>query len=583
MKKHDFKIESEFTIDDKPFKIISGSIHYFRSLPETWEDKILKLKALGANTVETYIPWNLHQPYENKWSFENNLDIERFLQTAQKHDMFIIIRFGPYICAEHDFGGFPWWLIEKDGIQFRCDNDIYLQEVDKYLEKMCNVLKPFLNDNGGNIIVGQLENEYGSYGNDKTYLKKLLKLIRKHDFNEPLITSDGSWDSMLECGTLIEEGVCPTVNFGSSANEHFDKLEEFTNKKTPLMCAEFWCGWFSSWNDKEVIKTDPKQTAIELEEILKRGSVNFYMFHGGTNFGANAGANQDKENGYTPDITSYDYDALLDERGNITAKYTECKKVIEQYVDIKPIATAHIPSKGYSDVTYIGSEPILDNDIFKETRNTTPLSMEQLGFGFGYVLYTTELVDIASIKSIDLMGMADRAQVFIDGKLVVALNKQEYHKFEQVIDIRKHTKLQILVENTGRVNYGRNMLNQRKGITEGVFLNDHFFVFDWKMTAVELEYDLYANLEYKHHQQPIPQTHKYNLYIADTEQIEDTYIDTSKCGKGYIFINGFNIGRFWNVGPQYKLFVPASLLKHGANEVIVIETEGIIKDLKFIA
>lgn len=583
MGKYDFKIDSEFLLEGRPLKIISGSIHYFRSLPTTWEDKILKLKALGANTVETYVPWNLHEPRENQWNFEHNLDLEKFLTIAQEHNMFVIIRFGPYICAEHDFGGFPWWLIDKEGIQFRCDNEMYLTQVDKYLEKICGVIAPYLNHNGGNIILGQLENEYGSYGNDKVYLSKLLKLIRKHDFDEPLITSDGSWDSMLECGTLFEEGVYPTVNFGSSADEHFDKLAEFTNNQSPLMCTEFWCGWFSSWNDKKVIKTDPKQTAQELDAILKRGSVNFYMFHGGTNFGANAGANQDKTDGYTPDITSYDYDALLDERGNITPKYTECKQIIEKYVDIEPIEIQYIPSKGYTDIKYEGSHSILNSDIFKTTKNATPLSMEKLGFGFGYVLYTAELKDITEIKAIDLMGMADRAQVYIDGNLIVTLNKKEYHKFERVIKIGTSAKLQILVENTGRVNYGRNMLNQRKGITEGVFLNDHFFVFDWEMAAVELEYELYASLNYNQNQQPIPQVHKFSLEIEETEQIEDTYVDTTNCGKGYIFINGFNIGRFWNVGPQYKLFVPAELLNYGKNEIIVIETEGCVNKLRFIA
>lgn len=578
--KYKFEIKEEFELNGEELKIISGSIHYFRSMPSTWEDKLIKLKALGANTVETYVPWNLHEEQEGEWNLSRNLDLPYFLELATKHDFLIILRFGPYICAEHDYGGFPWWLNNKEGIKLRCDNEQYLVEVDKYVQKIVETIRPYLNSNGGNIILGQLENEYGSYGNDKIYLKKLLRMIKNAGFIEPLVTSDGTWKSMLECGTLLDEGVIPTVNFGSNAKEHFDKLSSFS-KNTPLMCMEFWCGWFSAWNQDEIIKTDPLQVAKELDEILKRGSVNFYMFHGGTNFGFNGGANQSEENGYTPDTTSYDYDALLDERGNITEKYKECKKIIEKYTSTPELELTTIPSREYNNAEYHGSANLIGNNGLETIFNSAPLSMEQLGYGYGYVSYETTMEFDFELSTMELQGMADRAIIFINDDKISNLFKTEKCSLEQPYIVNKGDKLSIIVENTGRVNYGQHMDLQKKGITEGVFINGHFYQFGWTMRKVSLDYKLLSNLEFNSKKTNMPQAHKYTLKIEDN-QILDTYIDTKNMGKGYIFINGFNVGRFWEVGPQYKLFVPAELLKKGINDILIIETEGKMSEVSFV-
>lgn len=580
MKKFDFKINKEFEVNKQEIKIISGSIHYFRSMPSTWEDKLIKLKALGANTVETYVPWNLHEPNEGEWNLELNLNLPFFLELASKHELMVIVRFGPYICAEHDYGGFPWWLNTKPGIVLRCDNKVYLDEVEKYIKKITETISPYTNTNGGNIILGQLENEYGSYGDDKVYLKKLLNMIRDNGFVEPLVTSDGTWKSMLECGNLAVEGVLPTVNFGSKANEHFDYLENFNQVKRPLMCMEYWCGWFSAWHNKEIITTDSIQVASELEQILNRGSVNFYMFHGGTNFGPFGGANQDDQNGYTPDTTSYDYDALLDERGNITQKYLECQKVISKYVNLPEIEVENIPSKTYKNVKYQGSANIFGNNQLESVFNSSPLSMEQLGYGFGYVLYETTIDNDIDLQSLELQGMADRALIFIDEEKIGELFKQDLINFEQTIKFKQGSKLSILVENTGRVNYGKYLDKQEKGITKGIFINNHFYHYGWTMTKIHLDYSQYETLSYNQMKNGKPQVHKYELKIED-EKIYDTYIEATNFGKGYIYINGFNIGRFWNVGPQYKIYVPAELLKLGKNEILIIETEGITDELIF--
>lgn len=575
-----FEIKEEFYLNDMKLKIISGSIHYFRSMPDSWEDKIIKLKALGANTIETYVPWNMHEYNEGDWNLENNLNLPYFLELATKHDMLIIVRFGPYICAEHDYGGFPWWLNNKEGIKFRCDNQIYLDEVEKYINKIVKVILPYCSKNGGNVILGQLENEYGSYANDKVYLKKLLTMIRGAGFEEKIATSDGTWGSMLENGNLFEEGILPTVNFGSKADFHFDYLSKYVNKPIPLMCMEYWCGWFSSWKSEKLITSDTNEVAKELDEILNRGSVNFYMFHGGTNFGVWAGANQDDEKGYTPDTTSYDYDALLDERGNITEKYKACKEVISKYVDIPTIDTDYIPSKSYSEINYVGSSDIFENNNFEFEYCAHPKSMEELGYGHGYVLYESKLTNINKIETIDLQGMADRALIFIDEKLVYENYRNENKTIELNSEVQEGSKLSILVESTGRVNYGKYFDKQQKGLWGGVFINNHYYQFGWKITKLPMTYNLFGNLDYN---QPIsnkPQCHKYQLFINNSEDIFDTYIDTTGYGKGYIFVNRFNIGRFWGVGPQYKIFVPSQLLNRGNNEIIIIESDGNTKDLK---
>ncbi len=573
-----FEIKEEFYVDGEKTKIISGAIHYFRSMPQTWEDKILKLKALGANTVETYVPWNLHEPNEGDWTLEGHLNLPMFLEIATKHDMLIIVRFGPYICAEHDNGGLPWWLLTKD-MRIRCNDPRFTSEVRKYINKIVEVVKPYCLENGGNIILGQVENEYGSFGNDKDYLKENLQMIREAGFNEQLVTSDGTWGTMLENGNMDVEGVLPTVNFGSKANEHFDYLENYVKRPIPLMCMEFWCGWFSSWRSEEIITNDPKQVALELDEILNRGSVNFYMFHGGTNFGAQAGANQADDRGYTPDTTSYDYDALLDERGNITEKYLECKKVISKYTHVDDAQFEHKPTKEYTSVEYIGSENILDCKLEEEIC-AYPKTMEELGYGFGYVIYETMLTNIKHLKTIELQEVNDRALIYVNNELVATSFKEANDIIDIDIELRPNSKLTLIVENTGRVNYGKYMEDQRKGIKGGIHVNGHAYLFGYKMKKLPLNIDLLKSFDYNENINSNPQIHKLNLVIKDNE-ICDTYIDSTSMGKGYIYVNGFNIGRFWEVGPQYKIYVPGELLKTGDNEIFVIETDGKFRQLKF--
>ena len=326
-----FKIEDDFYLDGKPFKILSGAIHYFRIPEEDWYHSLYNLKALGFNTVETYVAWNLHEPTEGNFNFEGNLDIEKFLQTAQDLGLYAIVRPSPFICAEWEFGGLPAWLLNKD-MRIRSSDPAFIEMVGRYYDHLLPRLVSRLLDNGGNILMMQVENEYGSYGEDKTYLREIRRLMEERSVTCPLFTSDGPWRATLKAGTLIEDDLFVTGNFGSKANFNFSQMQEFFDeygKKWPLMCMEFWDGWFNRWKEP-VITREPEELAEAVHEVLEQGSINLYMFHGGTNFGFMNGCSA-RGTIDLPQVTSYDYDALLDEAGNPTAKYFAVKEMMATY------------------------------------------------------------------------------------------------------------------------------------------------------------------------------------------------------------------------------------------------------------
>lgn len=568
--KMDFKISDDFYLDDQHTKLISGSIHYFRSTPDMWDDILDKLKQLGCNTVETYVPWNLHQPIEEEFAFQNSLDIVDFLKRAQNHGLLAIVRIGPYMCAEADYGGLPWWLQTKD-LRIRSDDDLYLNYVEKYFIRLIEELRPMFLENGGNIIMGQLENEFGSYSNNKNYLYKLHQILVNCNFSPALVTSDGTWGNMLDNGSMHHQlGILPTVNFGSEADIHFKKLQEYVglNEKVPYMCMEFWCGWFTSWGDKQINKNDYTQVAKELDNILKLGSVNFYMFHGGTNFANISGANKTKDDGYMPHITSYDYDALLDERGNITGKYLACREVISKYVHLEKLNVVENKSMNYGKVKYEGSNSLLnENDIIT---NSTPLSIEELGYGYGYVNYRLKLKNIRMLRSLDILKLTDRAYLKVNNELVQILEGDESYHLDLDYNFDSDPVIDILFECNPRINYGMHLEQTQKGLLHGVFVNNHFFATGYEHFKIDinkkhiLDNEYLSNYELKEH------ISKFTINIVECS---DTYLNTTNLGKGYAFINGRNLGRFWDRGPQYKLFIPRSFLHEGVNTIHIIDIE----------
>lgn len=563
-----FEIKNGFFLNNEEIKIISGGMHYFRTVPEYWRDRLVKLKNMGCNTVETYVAWNMHEPKKGEFCFDGMMDIKAFIELAGELGLLVIVRPSPYICAEWEFGGLPAWLLADDGMRLRGYYEPFLNHVRDYYKELFKLLTPLQINYGGPIIMMQIENEYGYYGNDTRYLETMRDIMIENGVVVPFVTSDGPWGDALTCGSV--EGVLPTGNFGSKAEEQFNVLAKHT-KGGPLMCMEFWVGWFDHWGAPKHQTSDLNDNIINLEEILKRGNVNIYMFHGGTNFGFMNGSNY--YDNLTPDVTSYDYDAVLTESGGITPKYKGFKEVISKFVTLpNNIEIATTPSYEYGEIQVsekVGLFQTLDT-ITSGIGSTYPKSMERLGQNYGYLLYRSILKKEKRLEKIRLWEANDRAQVFVDNKPVVTLYDRELLE-EATIDVSTNgsSEINILVENMGRVNFGLKLEKQRKGIDGAVQINGHQH-FDWEHYPLELN-----NLELldfsKGYESGMPAFYRFEFQV---DNIGDTYIDLEGWGKGCVFINDFNLGRFWDIGPQKRLYIPGPLIHEGSNTIIIFETDG---------
>lgn len=561
-----FEVKDNFYLNGEPFQIISGAVHYFRVLPEYWQDRLEKLKALGCNTVETYIPWNMIEPRKGEISFEGRNDIGRFIKTAQTLGLWVIVRPTPYICSEWDFGGLPAWLLAEDGMRFRTCYEPFLNHVREYYKELFQVLTPLQITQGGPILLFQVENEYGSYGDDKEYLNALAEMMVENGAEVPLITSDGPWGDMLSCGKT--KGVLQTANFGSHAEDGFWQLECAIGNR-PKMCTEFWAGWFDHWGEGHH-KEDPKAQAQVLEDILTRGHVNIYPAHGGTSFGFMAGANYDAK--LHPDVTSYDFDAAISEDGQLTEKFREFKKVIQKFRDVPDVTfSTKIERKAYGTLKVkekAGLFEVLD-DISTPTESTWTLPMEKLGQDYGYTLYRSELTYEKNVERIRLMQANDRAKIYVDEEPVATLYDKELLEEHFLETPAVGKKVDILMENMGRVNYGPLLPYQRKGIDGGVVINGHYH-YQWKHYTLPLHNVDQIPFE-KGYTEGKPAFYK---FVLETETLADTFLDFEGFGKGVVFVNGFPLGRYWENGPQKRLYLPAPLLKQGENEIVLFETEG---------
>lgn len=560
---------SQFWLNEEPIRILSGAIHYFRVVPDYWEDRLLKLKACGFNTVETYIPWNLHEPEEGKFKFDGLADVERFIALAGELGLHVIVRPSPYICAEWEFGGLPAWLLREPDVHLRCMDERYLRKVDAYYDVLIPKLVPLLSTNGGPILAVQIENEYGSYGNDKNYLSYLKNGMQERGINVLLFTSDGPTDQMLQGGTLPD--VLATVNFGSRPEEEFAKFREYRPDE-PLFCMEYWNGWFDHWLKPHHTR-DGGDVADVLDRMLAAGaSVNFYMFHGGTNFGFYNGANyQDK---YEPTITSYDYDSPLSECGDVTEKYRAVREVLRKHGADVPDALPEPSRKTrYGRVAMTEAADLFANleSLSAPVRSVCPVPMEKLGQSYGFILYRTQVTGPRSSQELHVQDVHDRAQVFLDGRLIGTIERWDQKPI--IVDIpAQGATLDILVENMGRVNYGPR-LKDPKGITEGVRL-DNQFQFDWTIYPLPLA-DLsalpFSEIPSSSAAAENPMFYKGELIV---DEIADTFMRLEGWTKGVVWVNGFNLGRYWEKGPQKTLYVPGPLLRKGRNEIIVFELHG---------
>lgn len=567
-----FEIKEQFYLDGERIKIISGSIHYFRVVPEYWMDRLLKLKAMGCNTVETYVPWNLHEPEEGKFCFEGRMDLERFIKMAEEAGLLVIVRPSPFICAEWEFGGLPAWLLTKENIRLRADHKTFLACVERYYHRLFQILSPLQCTNGGPVIMMQVENEYGYYGSDKGYLTKLKEMMEKFGVDVPFVTSDGPNRQSLRDGSL--EGVLATANFGSQTVERFGELKSFVGDR-PLMCMEFWVGWFDAWNCGEHRTSDLEQNKKDLDDMLRLGNVNIYMFQGGTNFGFMNGSNYYEC--LEPDVTSYDYDAVLSEDGQITEKYKAFREIIGKYVKLPEVRLPKLPGRReYGQVAYDNAVSLFEvlDEISSPIVSPYTISMEEASQSYGYILYHTKIQEKEKIEKFKLSGAADRAIIYTDCHQTDIRYDHELLKERElrvISDGGTETSLDILVENMGRVNFGEHLEEQKKGITRGVLINGAFHS-GWEIYTLPLEHQIEKIDFEKEYREKEPAFYHFEFQAGEAG---DTFLDMSGWGKGCVFINGHNIGRFWEAGPQKRLYIPAPYINEGKNEVIVFETDGI--------
>lgn len=576
--------DKKFLMDGKPINIYSGAMHYFRTFPEYWEDRLTKLKLAGFNTVETYVCWNLHEPKPGEFCFEGMLDIECFVKTAEKVGLYCIVRPGPYICAEWDFGGLPAWLLKDKNMQIRCNYPDYTACVERFYRELLSRLAPLQMTKGGNIIAMQVENEYGSYGNDKEYLAFIEKLMRDCGIDCELFTSDSNWKNTLSGGSLPH--IYKVLNFGSKAKTAFDCLKDFENDG-PYMCGEFWCGWFDHWRDKHHTR-NAADIAKEVKDFLDiDANFNFYMFHGGTNFGFTAGANFTPGCPYEPTVTSYDYCALLNEWGDYTPAYHEVRKLLceKQGIEMGELPPSpELQSIGKVKLTEGASLfENLDN-IGEKHRSAVPEGMEYYGQNFGMIYYETVLSGKYDMSPVSIKDVHDFGYVYFDGKQKAFIDRTKYtvpNKFSLKNLILKKSpednsvmmkaldgdrKIGVLVDTMGRVNYGARMLD-RKGISDIYIGNQRQMGFDvWTLPLDNLENLKYADKYDKNEPVFLKGTFK-------TDSKADCFVHLDGFEKGYVFVNGFNLGRFWAVGPQKSLYLPGALLKE-ENEIIVLSLNG---------
>ncbi len=563
--------KKNFILNGEPFRIIAGAMHYFRVPREYWRDRLLKIKACGFNTIETYVAWNLHEKNEGEFDFSGQLDLRAYLELINELGMFAIVRPGPYICSEWEFGGFPWWLLKYDDIELRCMNETYLQKVDRYFDELIPIIASCEINKGGSVILVQVENEYGSFGDDEQYIKYIEAGLISRGISVELFTSDGDCDFMLTGGTV--DTVHKTCNFGSRAKQSFDNLRKF-QPEGPLMCTEFWNGWFDHWGEKHHSR-DPHDAAKVLKEILDcDASVSVYMMHGGTNFGYMNGANcTDKE--FQPTVNSYDDDAPINEYGGLTEKYFLFKKLCADYGYVNDIEIPETVTKSFGTVTFTETADLFSQleNISEMITTVTPQNMEKLGQGYGYILY--ECFVRGPRETAELyIDAHDRAYVYADNKFIGIQYRNDKRSKVKLTVPENGVKLTILVENMGRINYGPYM-KDKKGIVSPVRLGNQF-LYHWNTYCLpfnnisEINFERSSKIRFE----------KKPVFIKGTfvtDYPADTFVKLDGLKKGLIWINGLLLSRYWNKGPQQTAYLPGCYLKKGINEIIIFECEGLKK------
>ena len=558
--KSTFGVEGDhFVLDGKPFQVVSGEIHYARVPREYWRARIRMATAMGLNTVATYVFWNVHEPQPGVYDFSGNNDVAEFVREVQAEGMHVLLRAGPYSCAEWEFGGFPAWLLKdpKMSTALRANDPAFLEPVARWMKRLGQELGPLQVENGGPIIATQIENEYGNFASDRSYMERMKGIFVEAGFTKSLLyTVDPS--KALERGML--PGVYAGVNFGTGRAEPGLEALAKLRPGQPLFATEYWPGWFDLWGHPH--ETRPMEPQLkDLEYILGHGaSVNIYMFHGGTSFGMMAGASQ-STGAYRGNVTSYDYDAPLDEAGHPTKKFFAYRDVILKYTHEKAMVVPKTPP--VIAVPKFGLTPVasLWDELPAAVKSEQPLTMEQVGQDYGYILYRKQLDGALHGAELKLDHLQDFAVVYVDGKQVGTLDRH-YQQDALKLTADAGARLDVLVENTGRLNSTKWMREERKGI-RGAWLDGKALT-GWEIFSLPMR--------------EVPKSGKvaasgpvFERGGFELKDVGDTYLDVRALGKGLVWVNGHALGRFWNVGPQGTLYLPGAWLKKGRNEVVVFE------------
>ena len=560
--------EKDYLLDGKPFHLLSGAMHYFRIPREYWYDRLLKLKECGLNTVETYVAWNFHEKREGEFCFTGMADLGAFLDTAAELGLYAIVRPGPFICAEWEAGGLPAWLLNVPGLRIRRDNAPFLEKVEHFFTKLFEIIVPRLCTKGGNVLMLQVENEYGSFGNDKVYLKKMEELFRRLGADCLLFRADCPNPDMM---AYADTGIFATNTFGSQPAKWQENYYA-AGYKGPFTCMEYWCGWFDHWYEDHHAR-DPKNVEEEIRTFLDRSAhFNFYMFHGGTNFGFMSGANE-VPGPYAPTTTAYDYDGLVSEAGDRTEKYYLVRNAIAEKYGAPALTAKETEKKAYGEIKLTSTAELFDCvDVLcpKKFHAPDPLTMEETETYYGYSLYETTLTSPHGTV-LTPEPLADRVQVFLDGEPVGVMEREQKETPVEIPAAPGGTvrKLTLLCENMGRINYGPHILD-RKGLSAVRLGNAYHF--GWETCPLPME--SFEGIPFgDFHTTSRPAFHKGTLQIQGTPC--DTFLSTRGLHKGFVVVNGVNIGRYYtDAGPQYALYIPAPFLQEGDNEILIVESEA---------
>ncbi|WP_420239576.1 glycoside hydrolase family 35 protein [Telmatobacter bradus] len=570
-------------LNGKPFQIVSGEMHYERIPREYWRARLRMARAMGLNTIATYVFWNVHEPEPGKFDFSGNADLAEFLREAQQEGLYMMLRVGPYSCAEWEFGGFPAWLLQdpKNGLTLRSNDPAFTEPAEKWLKRLAQEVGPLQIGRGGPVIAAQIENEYGNFGSDAAYMEHLRQIFLKVGFNDCLLYTANPSRTIAK-GSI--PGVFAAVNFGiGHADVGLNALAQL-RPGAPLFAAEYWPGWFDHWGEPHQTRTTDPQIA-DLGYILgHKSGVNIYMFHGGTSFGKMAGSSW-IENKFRPDVTSYDYDAPLDEAGRPTAKYFAYRTAIAKATGVEPPPVPPAPPSMAVPAFTLTESSSLWVGLPAPVQSNTPKRMEELGQSYGFILYRKTLDEPAHADLV-LSDLNDYALVYLDGRLLGALDRSNQQDRLRIDSDKPGARLDILVENSGRINSTREIRKESKGISAATLADKPLTgwaiyclpmkpdsIFDAPGLPAEANFTATAKSTTAAKSAMAPAFYRgaFTLDLPANKPIPDTFLDAADLGKGEVWLNGHPLGRIWNVGPQRTLYVPGVWLHTGRNEVVVLD------------